>query len=234
MIDKVCRRIFPQRRSVDICIEKNCNFFPKIHGKCFIKEKTIEQLNYVISSIKDNIFLKPCPGSGKTEVVGIKAGYEFQAWTQNHNGIAILTFINNAADVIQDRVRQFTGIKKSAYPHFIGTIDSLANILSQRFPFIIIDECQDLSWIQLEIFRLLKQHGTSLHLVGYLNQAIYEFKKVNPKKVNEFVSHHRFKLLQLTDNFRSCQSIVDLCKKLVKSKIGLIDEALEFVSWRVR
>ena len=124
LIDKVCRCIYPQKPLDDICNEENCSLYPKIHRKCFIREKTIEQFNYIVSSIKDDIFLKACPGSGKTEVVGIKAAYEFQAWTRNHNGIAILTFTNNAANVIQDRVRQFSGIKKSTYPHFIAEYHS--------------------------------------------------------------------------------------------------------------
>ena len=54
--------------------------------------------------------------------------------------------------------------------------DGFAEKLAQRFPFIIIDECQDLSWIQLEILRILKQAGTILHFCWDLHQAIYEFR----------------------------------------------------------
>ena len=54
-----------------------------------------------------------------------------------------------------------------------------------------------------------------MHFVGDLNQAIYEFKKVEPKKVEEFVKNHNFEVQELSENFRSCQPIVDLCCKLV-------------------
>ena len=84
----------------------------------------MEQLDYVLSSIQSNIFLKACPGGGKTEVVGLKAAYEFHAWTRRHCGIAILTFTNNAADEIRKRVQQYAGVQNSGYPHFIGTVDS--------------------------------------------------------------------------------------------------------------
>lgn len=35
-----------------------------------------EQLDFILHPIDKACFLKACPGSGKTEVVGIKAAYE--------------------------------------------------------------------------------------------------------------------------------------------------------------
>ena len=373
MIEIVCRRIFPQRKKDADCTPSDCILYPRVHKKCRIAEKTDKQLAYVLSSITENIFLKACPGSGKTEVIGLKAAYEFQLWNQKNSGIAILTFTNNAADTIRERVQQFAGIGKAAYPHFIGTIDSwlhgylahpfghlitgykgekgdrsikviedgisegwinnykcktkycfedkkgelrfiplyannirfnvenerweikipgrskylkdenyfaskafqkfildkpwltlecmrkgfleakqkflqdgygtyqdiewicyqllqkhtnITQRLSRRFPFIIIDECQDLSWIQLEIFNFLKQYRVSLHIVGDLNQAIYEFKKVDPKKVENFISNNKFIQLNLSDNFRSCQPIVNLCQKIVNGDCVVGKESL--------
>ena len=358
--DRSCVSSLTEYRKA-ICREAN---------KCKIAEKSEIQLKYILSPITNNIFLKACPGSGKTEVVGLKAAYEFNQWKQKNHGIAVLTFTNNAADVIEKRVRQFVGLDKSTYPHFIGTFDSwlhryvahpsscqvtgyigrmvdnkhdksirlvddgtsdgwinnykcntgycylskegnstlkfiplyanmlqydiersgweirnpasesneyitdqeyfdsvafrhfrsdkpwltlqrlqrnfedikttfmrdgfatyhdierisyrflkgkqdAASRLSHRFPFIIVDECQDLSWSQLEILRLLYQSGTILHFVGDLNQAIWEFRKVDPRKVQAFVSANNFECQELTDNFRSCQPIVSLCQKLI-------------------
>ena len=263
---------------------------------CRIARNSDEQLDYVLSSIDDCIFLKACPGSGKTEVVGLKAAYEMSKWAKTPGGIAVLTFTNNAAEVIEKRVSQFGGVAKIGFPHFIGTIDSwlhgyianpfahmvteydgksgdrsirvidnhsqadflkvfkanyglaqtgkpaaneyyfdvetrkyvfasanqkidkkrnrqslkewqvtdlentklkfkkvgfatyqdiehichellsekpeLARLLSLRFPLIIVDECQDLSWIQMQILDKMRSQGTALHFVGDLNQAI--------------------------------------------------------------
>lgn len=337
-------------------------------AKCRISEKTDEQLKYVFSSNSKNIFLRACPGSGKTESVGLKASYEIKRWDAKVGGIAVLTFTNSAADVIADRVTQFAGIDKLRYPHFIGTIDgwlhgyiahpfshlvtgykgrgddcslrivnesgdgdwlnafkldtaysyyrktkgrtktlaamplyannirydyendrweikiptsksneytrddeyfnseaftefrsdkswltleylrgkfkekkeifnrygfatfhdienicycllcnhdTLAEIVAERFPFIIIDECQDLSRIQLQIFKKLIETGARIHFVGDLNQGIYAFKKVYPQKVKEFIEQNKFMTLELSRNFRSIQPIVNLCGKLV-------------------
>lgn len=337
-------------------------------AKCRISEKSDEQLKYIFSSNSKNIFLSACPGSGKTESVGLKASYEIKKWDAKVGGIAVLTFTNSAADVIAERVTQFAGIDKLHYPHFIGTIDSwlhgyiahpfshlitgykgragdhslrivdesstgdwlnafkldttysyyrkakgriktlaamplyannirynsendkwelkiptsksnkyvqedeyfnseaftdfrsdknwltlqflrnkfkekkdifnqsgfgtyqdienivyrllcgdsnLTKLIAERFPFIIIDECQDLSWIQLQIFKKLIKAGARIHFVGDLNQGIYAFKKVFPQKVKGFIEQNKFITLKLLQNFRSIQPIVNLCGKLI-------------------
>ena len=342
------------------------------YGKCRLYEKTYAQFEYVLHPINQDSFLRACPGSGKTEVVGMKAAYEIRQWDQTYAGIAVLTFTNNAADVIHERVNQFAGLV--GYPHFIGTFDSwlhgyLANpfahtvtgytgrdgdhslrvidvssqedwlnayrcktpfvynkklkdanvissddtkdslgsmpifannllydsetcrfiikpfpnnnysidhlsyfetdafqkyiadkkwltleklkedlnnykrlflkagfvnyqdvegislrllhnttirsLLSQRYPMIIVDECQDLSWGQLKILGSLQKQGSRVHLVGDINQAIYAFKKVNPENIVHFVDDGNFRTLALQNNFRSVQPIVDLCARLV-------------------
>jgi DNA helicase II / ATP-dependent DNA helicase PcrA len=293
----------------------------------------------VLSSIEDCVFLRACPGSGKTEVVGLKAAYEMSKWAKTPSGIAVLTFTNNAAEVIEKRVSQFCGESKIGFPHFIGTIDSwlhgyiahpfahivakyngkngdrsirvidnrsqadflngfktkyglantgkptaneyyfdvetgkyvfasgnqkidckrnlqnlevwrvddlkntklrfkragfatyqdiehiccdllsekieLARFLSIRFPLIIVDECQDLSWIQMQILDKMRLKGTALHFVGDLNQAIYEFKKVAPEKVKKYTQEYEFNILSLSNNYRNCQPIANLCDDLV-------------------
>lgn len=312
---------------------------------CRIARNSDEQLDYVLSSIDDCVFLKACPGSGKTEVVGLKAAYEMSKWAKTPGGIAVLTFTNNAAEVIEKRVSQFGGVAKIGYPHFIGTIDSwlhgyiantfahmlteydgkngdrsirvidnrskaeflkifktkyilegtgnpaaneyyfdvetrkyvfvsasqkidhkrnlktleewqvadlektkskfkragfatyqdieqvcyelisekteLARLFSLRFPLIIVDECQDLSWIQMQILDKMREQGAVLHFVGDLNQAIYEFKKVAPEKVKEYTQRNEFNILHLSNNYRNCKPIAKLCDNLV----GNTDEA---------
>ncbi len=91
---------------------------------CRIKEKSEEQLAYAKIPTDRNVFLSACPGSGKTEVIGLKAAYEIRQWDRQPGGIAVLTFTNNAADVICQRVCQFVGAERAAYPHFVGTLSS--------------------------------------------------------------------------------------------------------------
>jgi DNA helicase II / ATP-dependent DNA helicase PcrA len=90
--------------------------------------------------------------------------------------------------------------------------------LAKRFPFIIIDECQDLSINQINILELLRGAGSKLHFVGDLNQSIYEFRKVNPLDTVRYVDQHGFKKLHLSINFRSNQKIVDICEKIIGNR----------------
>ncbi|MCB2160682.1 UvrD-helicase domain-containing protein [bacterium] len=320
------------------CFSRGGRTFCQNFGACKIEEKTFEQLRYVVQPIGINTFLDACPGSGKTEVVGLKAAREIKLWENNYSGIAILTFTNNATAVIRDRVIQFAGSESAGYPHYIGTIDSWLHryivhpfghlitaytgddgdhsikivgttskaefleeyktryqynrtghikgneyfydlrenrvvfisdsrpadnqrnnmelvkwqlddllktkskflrdgyatyqdmeylgyrilespenmaLIRNRFPNIIIDECQDLSGNQLKIFELLLEAGVSIHFVGDLQQSIYSFKGVYPDNIQAFADEKRFVPQMLTRNFRSFQDIVDLCDNLV-------------------
>lgn len=98
-----------------------------------IEEKTDEQLGYILSPIDRCIYLEACAGSGKTEVLGIKAAYEICKWQSKKNGIAVLTFTNEATATIADRVSSFYG-KPISSNHFIGTFSSFVHgYIAQRF-----------------------------------------------------------------------------------------------------
>lgn len=342
---------------------EHCPYFAddicsKFHT-CKIREKTDEQLNYILSPNNQCTYLEACAGSGKTEVLGMKAAYEICNWKVKNSGIAVLTFTNEAAAIIVDRVSLFYPHRLSSN-HYIGTFTSFihgyiaqkfgsslyhktntskdlsfkiieprvriydnqwlnhyslnfplpltkklyANQLSfhlstnswyinlgdrtiplrefynqsevqellermrqckkntglfqfdylhnqvikckeefmnagfatfedmnmiaslclekepiqkklaQRFPFILIDECQDLSAIELRILKLLQQGGSSIHLIGDLNQAIYSFKDAFPNVLTEHIQQNGFETLQLSNNFRSTQKIVDVSSRI--------------------
>ncbi len=331
--------------------------------QCRISEKTAEQLEYVMMPTEENVFLKACAGSGKTEVLGLKAAYEIKQWKSYNQGIAVLTFTNDATNVIIDRIKQFTN-RNNTYPHYIGTLSSfvhsyivqpfvyklqdfkgkdgdfsfriidrnlsiyknhwlemyeckvsyrdsqgrwnpilahqmgydfekkdfyfyvgknkmewlseyyastamqefiqskrvtskgfwekeyvtkcflnckkefwrdgfatfddfnylaakvlskdMGKMIAKRFPIIFIDECQDLSGNELKVLRLLQKQGCSIHCIGDLNQSIYEFKRVEPNEITEYVNGYEKKGLNV--NFRSCKEIVDFSEKLIGSR----------------
>lgn len=83
-----------------------------------------EQLDFILHPMSQNCYLSACPGSGKTEVVGIKAAYEIAEWKDNFCGIVVLSFTKNAAKEISDRIKKYSGVSSVHHPHFVGTIDS--------------------------------------------------------------------------------------------------------------
>jgi DNA helicase-2/ATP-dependent DNA helicase PcrA len=309
--------------------------------KCELTDLTrlsSEQMEYIHRYIKDHVFLRACPGSGKTEVIGLKASYEISKWQeQNIGGLAVLTFTNSAAKELNNRIRKYSELTIGTHPHFIGTFDSwlhnfllhpfchyltaykgkdgdksiriieqdsgadfmyayqfkvdhkgkkvpvkateyhfkdnwktvvgdtdiaksiisrgltttefeefktvktkfikdgfatysdaeflccrlltkfkfLTQKIALRFPVIIVDECQDLSEDQLTIIDILQQKGTIFHFVGDINQAIYEFRDVNPELLMAYIQKKKFLELKLTKNYRSNQSIVDLTSLMI-------------------
>ena len=333
---------------------------------CRISEKTEQQLRYVMIQKDECTFLNACAGSGKTEVVSLKAAYEMLQWKYYNRGIAVLCFTNDATSVISNRIKQFTR-KNNIYPHYIGTLSSfihsyivqpfaykvrgfkgkngdfsfniidkdmpvytnhwlekykcdvsyidlkgqwkpilahqmgydiwkkdfyfasgknstkwlkeyyksdslqefirkkretrsnfwelkyirkcfrdckeafwrdgfatfddlnylaaevlakkeMGDRISERFPVIFIDECQDLSGNELSILMRLQKLGCSIHCIGDLNQSIYEFKRVEPNEIKEYVKD--FKKKQLSIDFRSCKEIVEFSDKLIGSTDG--------------
>ena len=325
-----------------------------------IEEKTDEQLDYILSPIDQCIYLEACAGSGKTEVLGLKAAYEVCRWKSKQTGVAVLTFTNEATATIADRVTSFYG-KPVPSNHFIGTFSSfvhghiaqrfgykfyrvpddesdksfrivdsdirpysnqwlenykldfpfprqiiyasqlnyrasykewfigqgetsksltdlysaedcqknIANIrqrknapylfqldflkkqvkacktkfwndgfatfedmnliackclknetirkyVAQKFPVILVDECQDLSASELYILSLLISAGTVVHYIGDLHQAIYSFKDACPEQYKAHIETHRFKTMRLSANFRSTQKIVDFSRKIAR------------------
>lgn len=299
-----------------------------------IEELSDEQASFIVIPMNQSVYLKACPGSGKTEVVGLKAAYEIADWKEEYSGLAVLSFTKNATKEITERISKYSGINSSRHPHFVGTIDSwlhrfllhpfghkivkyqgknsdksfrlvdnkshydflipfnsknilqrpifvnefyfecdkeltiqsqskyfnckeltdeqikqllcnkklflkaglatysdaeflcyyvslkndsiLTNIV-KRFPVILIDECQDLSFNQLQIFQLLLNKGANLFFIGDLNQAIYEFRKVYIENIECFIRENKFFLKNLPRNFRSNQNIVDVCQNLEKN-----------------
>ena len=76
---------------------------------------------------------------------------------------------------------------------------------------IFVDEAQDLSEIQYNIFLLMKKKlGTVINLIGDPNQNIYQFRGSSDKYLTEFPA----KIFKLTRNFRSYQCIVDFSRSL--------------------
>lgn len=94
----------------------------------------------------------------------------------------------------------------------------ICKLISNRFNVMIIDECQDLSSLKIDIFRLLKKSGSIIHLVGDLHQSIFSYNNADFKKIIQFSEEEKFATIPLTRNFRSVQSIVNTCCKLVENQ----------------
>ncbi len=87
----------------------------------------------------------------------------------------------------------------------------VAEAVTERFPIIIIDEVQDTSINQMEVFELLSNSGMeSMFLVGDPDQSIYEWRNANPECFIQKLEEPGWNSMELTGNFRSSQNICNV------------------------
>jgi DNA helicase-2/ATP-dependent DNA helicase PcrA len=88
--------------------------------------------------------------------------------------------------------------------------DYVRDSLSARFPWILIDEYQDLGKPLHEIvLSLLSFTSINLFIVGDPDQSIYSFTGANPGYMYELLQSGKFDKVVLENNYRSPQGIID-------------------------
>lgn len=93
---------------------------------------------------------------------------------------------------------------------------TIAKWLVKRFPHIIIDEAQDNSLLQHQIFELLNEQGLkNIEFIGDPYQSLYEFRDADPRLFIDKFDHQDYEGLNLTNNRRSPQHIID-CFSLLR------------------
>lgn len=87
----------------------------------------------------------------------------------------------------------------------------------ERYHYLLIDEYQDTNSIQAEIAYLLAGKKANLFVVGDDDQAIYRFRGANVTNILEFKDRYPdAKIVTLTENYRSTQSILDAAYRLIQ------------------
>lgn len=174
-----------------------------------------------LNSDKYKYWYSPTPGNNRPVVgtsidkicVGL-AGNEFEfSYRQNNT----LHLTNNGM-----KVTKALG-KIGAYTHELGKFWVLYTLLDQpeilrvlvkRYPFIIVDEAQDIGQLHQSILELLIQAGAKVSLIGDPNQAIYEFAGAT----GEFINLHNLVPTNLSfsldTNYRSIPPILNVANSL--------------------
>lgn len=79
----------------------------------------------------------------------------------------------------------------------------------KRFPYILIDEFQDINQIQYDVIRLLAAPKNNLFIVGDDDQSIYRFRGARPEIMLNFGKDYpEAKLIKLEANYRSTENII--------------------------
>ncbi|MEI9407655.1 ATP-dependent helicase [Mesorhizobium salmacidum] len=95
--------------------------------------------------------------------------------------------------------------------------DFVASGVASKFKWLLVDEFQDTSALQIEIFKIIFGHKKSgFFLVGDENQSIYGFAGAVPEAAQDFAKRIDASFdFALSGNFRSGPRIVDLAESLI-------------------
>jgi len=115
----------------------------------------------------------------------------------------------------QEGLIDFPNIIYYAYK-LISEHRSIGEAIAAKYKWILVDEFQDTSALQIEIFRAIEQCGSvKWFLVGDPLQSIFGFAGAVPEKLYEFAAEvHADMSVELLGNFRSSQMIVDHAERL--------------------
>jgi DNA helicase-2/ATP-dependent DNA helicase PcrA len=111
-------------------------------------------------------------------------------------------------------------LKETEYIDFIDIINIAAKIINEqkyvrqslqsKFPWLLIDEYQDLGKALHEmVLELIINTSMKLYVVGDINQSIYGFNGGYPDFLQELTTYGDVKTVFLDSNYRSSQPIID-------------------------
>lgn len=128
-------------------------------------------------------------------------------WQQNNYIIGAKKRLNKAGYATQQDANYFAMKVLENYP-------SIAKAIALRFPFLIVDEAQDTSDIQMKIIDLLVENGLNeVMMVGDPDQAIFEWNEAKPELLNQKF-HEWDSSIVLNENWRSSQQICNFTHKI--------------------
>ncbi len=90
-----------------------------------------------------------------------------------------------------------------------------ARYIKAKYKFIFIDEYQDSSRAQHELFMKFIELGLIGTAVGDIDQSIYQFRGSDPKCIEELKDNSLFKFLSIDQNHRSHVSIINYASRLL-------------------
>ncbi len=87
----------------------------------------------------------------------------------------------------------------------------------QQFPYILVDECQDMNVLQYEILKLLTGSEKNVFMVGDDDQSVYRFRGARVELMQRFQEEFKpVTQIQLDRNFRSTAGIVESSKRVIE------------------
>ncbi len=96
----------------------------------------------------------------------------------------------------------------------------------EQFQYVLVDEFQDTNGSQMEILNLLISYWDqpNVFVVGDGDQAIYRFQGANVKNLQDFKNRYHPEVIDLRENYRSSQAILNAAEFFIKSNLERLHE----------
>ncbi|MCL1882012.1 MAG: UvrD-helicase domain-containing protein [Oscillospiraceae bacterium] len=99
-----------------------------------------------------------------------------------------------------------------------------SGVMENEYDLIIIDEFQDINFLQYELFRLLDNKRNRLFMVGDLKQSIYKFRGGEPAIFKAVSDDPDYEVLYLSKNFRSSVQVLNAVNAIFANVMPDYDE----------
>jgi len=101
--------------------------------------------------------------------------------------------------------------------HLLKNNSEVLETVRKMYDYVLIDEYQDTNPIQDAIFKLISEPNYNITVVGDEDQSIYGFRGASIKNFRTFLERYPgAKKLELEENFRSCNEIVECFDQFMK------------------
>ena len=233
-------KYFKEERKVQI----NQNITPAKYEKIFggLSHRQLEIINDKESKY---IVVAAGPGSGKTRVLVHKLASLLLLEDVKHEQLLMLTFSRAAATEFKKRLiglvgnaAHFVDIKTFHSFSFDllgkqGSLEEADSVVKRAAEMIesgevetakiaksvlVIDEAQDMGPDDYHLLQALMQRNEDMRViaVGDDDQNIYAFRGSDSKYLKTLVIEHKAKLYEMTENYRSAQTIVENANRYVR------------------
>src|SRR5262245_46077838 len=99
---------------------------------------------------------------------------------------------------------------------WLETTPEAAAQVQQHFPYVLVDEFQDVNAVQYRLVKALAGDGQGLFVIGDPDQAIYGFRGADPQYFQTLQQDFpQARLCQLATNYRSTQTIVQAATAVI-------------------
>ena len=118
--------------------------------------------------------------------------------------------------LVSARVLDFVSLIAFAY-ELLSERPAIAQHYRTVYPYICVDAFQDTNFAQYQFLRaIVGESPSDLFVVADDDQIVYQWNGADPRRLEELRQHYRMAVIQLPQNYRCPEPIIDLANNLIR------------------